>query len=190
MEEEVSRFRSELLLRDARDICRRFLIFGSCTQLDDERYYGLKAAVAEEFNIHPNEIIVVGSTKLGFSIVPAKRYRAFGETSDIDVAIVSPQLFDRVWHEVFRYLDSARSWQDRREFANYFVRGWVRPDKLPPGENFQFTQDWFEFFRHLSNSREFGDIKIAGALYRDWIFLEKYQESCILKCREAEEAIG
>jgi hypothetical protein len=25
-------------------------------------------------------------------------------------------------------------------------------------------------------------------LYRDWIFLEKYQESCILKCREAEEA--
>ena len=189
MEEEVSRFRSELLLRDARDICRRFLIFGSCTQLDDERYYGLKAAVAEEFAIHPNETIVVGSTKLGFSIAPEKRYRAFGETSDIDVAIVSPQLFDRVWHEVFRYLDSARSWQYRREFANYFVRGWIRPDKLPPGENFQFTQDWFEFFRSLSHSRDFGDIKISGALYRDWIFLEKYQESCILKCREAEEVI-
>jgi hypothetical protein len=26
-------------------------------------------------------------------------------------------------------------------------------------------------------------------LYRDWIFLEQYQESCILKCREAEEAM-
>jgi hypothetical protein len=83
-------------------MCRRFLIFGSCSQLDDERYYVLKAAVAEKFEIHPNEIIVVGSTKLGFSIVPAKRYRAFGETSDIDVAIVSPQLFDRVWHESFQ----------------------------------------------------------------------------------------
>jgi hypothetical protein len=186
--EEISRFRTELLVRDARDMCRRFLIFGSCTQLDDERYYALKAAVAENFEVHPNEIIVVGSTKLGFSIAPGKRYRAFGETSDIDVAIVSTQLFDRVWHEIFSYLDSARSWEDRRAFTNYFVHVWVRPDKLPPGENFQFTEDWFEFFRALSNSRDFGDIKIAGALYRDWIFLEKYQESCILKCREAEDA--
>jgi hypothetical protein len=158
MDEEISRFRAELKLRAARDMCRRFLIFGSCMQLDDDNYYGLKAAVAEQFQIHPNEIIVVGSAKLGFSIAPTKRYRAFGETSDIDVAIVSPQLFDHVWHEVLEYLDSARSWENRREFSNYFVRGWVRPD-----------------------------IKIAGALYRDWIFLEKYQESCILKCREAEE---
>jgi hypothetical protein len=45
------------------------------------RYYSLKAAVAEQFQIHPNEIIVVGSAKLGFSIAPTKRYRAFGETS-------------------------------------------------------------------------------------------------------------
>ena len=46
MEEELSRFRAELLNRNAREMCRRFLIFGSCMQLDDERYYGLKAAVA------------------------------------------------------------------------------------------------------------------------------------------------
>jgi hypothetical protein len=89
--------------------------------------------------------------------------------------------------QLVEYLDSARSWENRREFSNYFVRGWVRPDKLPPGESFQFTTEWFDFFRELSNSREFGDIKITGALYRDWIFLEKYQESCISKCREAEE---
>jgi hypothetical protein len=187
MDEEISRFRAELKLRAARDMCRRFLIFGSCMQLDDDNYYGLKAAVAEQFQIHPNEIIVVGSAKLGFSIAPTKRYRAFGETSDVDVATVSPQLFDHVWHEVLEYLDSARSWENRREFSNYFVRGWVRPDKLPPGESFQFTTEWFDFFRELSNSRQFGDIKIAGALYRDWIFLEKYQESYISKCREAEE---
>jgi hypothetical protein len=187
MDEEISRFRAELKLRASRDMCRRFLIFGSCMQLDDEGYYGLKAAVAEQFQIHPNEIIVVGSAKLGFSIAPTKRYRAFGETSDIDVAIISPQLFDHVWHEVFQYLDSARSWENRRQFSNYLVRGWVRPDKLPPGESFRFTMEWFDFFRRLSNSRQFGDIKISGALYRDWIFLEKYQESCISKCREAEE---
>jgi hypothetical protein len=116
-----------------------------------------------------------------------RRFLIFG--SDVDVAIVSPQLFDRVWHEVFRYLDSARSWKARRAFADYFVRGWVRPDKLPSGESFKFTDNWFDFFREFSNSREFGDIKISGALYRDWIFLEQYQESCILKCREAEEAM-
>lgn len=189
MANEISRFCSELLVRQPRDICRRYLIFGSCTELDDERYFSLKAAIAEQFNIHPNEVIVVGSAKLGFSIAPTKRYRAFGEASDIDVAIVSPQLFDRVWREVFGFLDSASSWQTQREFSNYFVRSWVRPDKLPSATSFRFTDEWFAFFRHLSNTREYGDIKISGGLYRDWVFIEKYQEGCIVKCREAEEII-
>jgi len=68
MDEEISRFRAELKLRAARDMCRRFLIFGSCMQLDDDNYYGLKAAVAEQFQIHPNEIIVVGSAKLPLAV--------------------------------------------------------------------------------------------------------------------------
>jgi hypothetical protein len=78
MDEEIRRFQSELRVRNARDICRRFLTFGSCRQLAEEAYFNLKAAVAEKFEIHPNEVIVVGSTKLGFSIVPEKRYRPFG----------------------------------------------------------------------------------------------------------------
>src|ERR1700686_4470077 len=81
--EQLTRFRSELLVRQPRDMCRRFLIFGSCVHLDDDRYYSLKSVIAEKFAIHPNEIIVVGSAKLGFSIVPTKRYRHFGETSDL-----------------------------------------------------------------------------------------------------------
>jgi len=186
MDDYISRFRNELVARSPRDICRRFLIFGSCQKLADESYYDLKAAVAEEFHIRPNEVIVVGSTKLGFSIVPGKRYRLFCDSSDIDVAIVSPKLFDRVWQEVFEYLDSASSWYKRAEFERYFMRGWVRPDKLPTGPTFRFTDSWFGFFRNLSNSREFGDIPISGGLYRDWLFLEKYQEQCILKCRETE----
>jgi hypothetical protein len=44
--------------------------------------------------------VVVGSAKLGFSIVPDKRYRAFGETSDIDVVLCSSALFDLFWEDV------------------------------------------------------------------------------------------
>lgn len=188
MDELTIRFRTDLATARPRDLCRRFLIFGSCALLDDDRYFSLKAAIAEKFSIHPNEIIVVGSAKLGFSIAPEKRYRPFGDTSDIDVAVVSPQLFDFVWYEVLGHLESATSWRSRDDFARYFVRGWIRPDKLPPGPTFKFTNDWFDFFRELSNSREYGDIKVAGAIYRDWNFLERYQESCIVKCKEAEEA--
>jgi predicted nucleotidyltransferase len=188
MDDYILQFRNELIARSPREICRRFLIFGNCQELFEERYYSLKAAIAEEFHIHPNEVVVVGSTKLGFSIVPGKRYRPFGESSDIDVAIVSPKLFDRVWQEVFEYLSSASSWHKRAEFAQYFVRGWVRPDKLPSGPTFRFTDSWFGFFRSLSNSREFGDIPISGGLYRDWLFLERYQEQCIAWCREIEIA--
>lgn len=56
-----------------------------------------------------------------------------------------------------------------------------------PARAFDLPRSGSTYFRGLSNSRQFGDIKISGALYCDWIFLEKYQESCISKCREAEE---
>jgi hypothetical protein len=50
--------------------------------------------------IHPFQIVISGSAHLGFSPVPGKLGKPFdSNTSDIDISIVSPELFDLLWTE-------------------------------------------------------------------------------------------
>ena len=129
---------------------------------------------------------MVGSGKMGFSIKPERRYQPFSDASDIDIVIVSPTLFELVWKTVFEYWRSKPYWPEEARFKQYFFQGWIRPDKLPPARTFSFCKDWWEFFRHLTNSGDFGDYKIAAGLYQSWFFLESYQSISIEKCREIE----
>jgi hypothetical protein len=130
------------------------------------------------------DIFVVGSAKLGFSISPKKRYRLFGDQSDIDIAIVSHDLYERVWHETHEYMNSGAYWHNKREFERYLAWGWIRPDKLPGGPTFEFTDMWWNFFRSLQQSRRYGPYKIAAAVYHDMSFLTKYQMGSVASCRD------
>ena len=123
---------------------------------------------------------MVGSGKLGFSIVPKKRYRPFSIDSDIDLAIVSHKLFDSIWEGVFDHSVAAPYWAERQDFNNYLARGWIRPDKLPPG--FLQGQDWWDFFRELTALGTFGDRRLRAGLYRTWHFMRNYQMSAVEKC--------
>ena len=128
----------------------------------------------------------MGSAKTGFSIAPDKRYRPFGETSDIDVVICSSTLFDAIWKDVFDYWARGENWPSLGAFRKYLFRGWMRPDKLPPAASFQRAQDWWEFFRTVTSSGSFGPYKITGALYKSWHFLESYQQKCVRDSVEEE----
>src|SRR5258708_29662172 len=103
IEELIESFRADLRQREIGELVQRHITYGACFILSGDLYFDLKTQVARRFKIHPSEVLIVGSAKLGFSIVPDKRYRPFGETSDIDVAICSPELFDMFWKDVFDY---------------------------------------------------------------------------------------
>lgn len=186
IEDRIAEFRADLLVHSTRRITRKHLTFGSCAVLTEQQHYELKEEVSDHFQLHPNEVYVVGSAKLGFSIAPAKRFRPFCDESDIDLAIISDTLFDRVWQELFDYENTQSSWPTKGAFVQYFFRGWIRPDKFPRATSFPFSNEWTEFFRELTNSRRYGDIKISAGIYRNWKFFEDYQAICIEKCREQE----
>ena len=160
------------------------MIYGNCCVLSGDLYFDLRSEVAEHFQLHPNEVLVVGSAKLGFSIAPHKRYRHFGDESDIDVVLVSPSLFDEIWAATFSYWRDGGYWEKKSDFKDYLFRGWIRPDKLPPASTFAMCSDWWEFFLALTNSGNYGHYKIAGALYRSWYYLESYQEICVKSCQQ------
>lgn len=167
-------------------IVRGAILHGSAFAVTDDARFSLLEAVATEFKLDANrDVFLVGSAKLGFSIAPHKRFRPFNDESDLDLAIVSPELFKRVWHEVDEYRSINGDWSASRKFADYLSRGWLRPDKLPASSTFSFANDWWEFFRSVQNRRIGGGVKVNAGIYHDTDFLVRYQQRAVSACRDA-----
>jgi predicted nucleotidyltransferase len=182
MSSHIDDFKEFIRKKNAKDTFRRYILHNDCQMIESNQSFELKNKICGKLNVQFDNVIVVGSCKLGFSIKPTKRFVPFGDDSDIDVAIVSQTLFESVWKTAIEYDYSNADWQSKREFFKYLASGWIRPDKFPRGENFAFSTDWFEFFSEMTNSREFGDYKIAAGIYYNSFFLEKYQETCLEQC--------
>lgn len=181
---KIDAFKFELTKYSSSELVQKRLIFGDCEMLDSERYFDLRLRIARQFKVHPNEVLVVGSAKLGFSIAPKKAFRPFGEKSDIDIVIVSGVLFSQVWSAVYSFWTDKVIWESESDFKKYLFRGWIRPDKLPPSTKFEFSDQWWEFFREITSTGDFGPYKIAGALYKSWDFLESYQNFSVQYCKD------
>lgn len=181
--DRIVEFREDIKRRNVLDIVQRYITSGVCFALEERLYIELKQRIAAQYGVHHTQVVVVGSAKLGFSIAPDKRYRAFCETSDIDVAFSNDRLFDSIWFEVFKYYDQGERWEGLEDFRNYLFLGWIRPDKLPPSKYFPLAGDWWEFFRRQTATGDFGPYKIRGALYKSMDFLEAYQQRCVKECK-------
>jgi hypothetical protein len=81
--------------------------------------------ISQEMGVHPNNLLLRGSTKIGFSISPkpAKVWMEFGPSSDLDLAIVDPGFFQVVDYEVGRWERNAdnrsKMFKDQRLLQQY-----------------------------------------------------------------------
>jgi hypothetical protein len=69
------------------------------------KYMIFREQVADRFDVGYQDICIVGSAKLGFSPSPHKFGKPFAEESDVDVVIISEEMFDRGTLHLFRYLN-------------------------------------------------------------------------------------
>lgn len=182
--ERLVEFKQDLKVLSPIDIVRKHILHGECCILSQHEYFDLRSRVADHFELHPNEVLVVGSTKLGFSIAPGKPYRPFSDRSDIDVVLVSSTLFEKFWSAVFSYKNQGGYWPEFSQFSNYLFQGWMRPDKLPRTDMIPLGKEWWEFFRNATSSSVWGDYKITGAIYKSYFFLENYQKICVQQCKD------
>lgn len=184
----LGRFMKDLREREVNDTVRKHILLGDCYILDRDSHYDFRSKISHHYGIHPEEVHVVGSGQLGFSIADGKRYRPFSVKSDIDVAIVSPVLFDRIWTAVVRYDGQGSDWRETKKmFRKYLMNGWIRPDALPQAESFSLTREWWQFFQELSSQTQDGKFKVSAGLYRTKEFLELYQERSVRSCKAALE---
>jgi cobyrinic acid a,c-diamide synthase len=191
IEEKIEYFKSFLENKEYSelDIVRRFLCFGNAHIFDDneENYFILKDKISDHYDIHPNEVMMIGSGKLGFSIAPNKDWNSFNSDSDLDMAIISEKAFNFFWDELLSFnIDiKVRTVEDEKKynkFLKYFFKGWIRPDLFP--FNFEGKSKWFNFFDELSHDFfRFGEHKISAGLYRDFKSFEFYHQDNIRRLR-------
>jgi hypothetical protein len=156
---------------------------------DNEASHGvLLSEIAKQLAIGQDAINVIGSGRIGFSLDPEQFGKPFSEKSDIDVAIVSDDLFDEAWMDMLRLgkayhrlKDDTKAWlASHRRSCIYW--GYVRPELLPGVV--KISSKWFFTFKGLSRIRELARRSITGRLYRTRDHLvvhQKYSCNEILK---------
>ncbi|MEW6100764.1 MAG: hypothetical protein AB1481_00505 [Candidatus Omnitrophota bacterium] len=189
IEERIKQFRADLTAKISdKEMVNKYISFGTpyIFQDDEIKYHQLKQIVATRYKTHNNDIIMIGSAKLGFSIAPRKLWRPFSDISDIDIVIISPELFDEFWKDLFNFnisLEVRTEEEEEKflEFLGYFFRGWLRPDLFP----FEFERKWrwFDFFRAVSQEYYEGK-KITCAIFKDYFFFESYHITNIREIRQ------
>lgn len=181
----IDDFKKDLSDLSSLQIVRKYIFSAESHILTTDQHYQLKERVCEHFQVEYNDVIMVGSGKLGFSIKPSRRFEAFGDESDIDIAVVSTKLFEKVWSEAYTFKKSGAYWPKSTEFFKYLSEGWIRPDKLPRKRNFEFTSHWWDFFNGLTSSGKYGPYSIKAGLYHSNFFLQEYQKICVEQCKDS-----
>lgn len=153
----------------------------------EDEYFEFRCRIAEQFDINYQSVFIIGSAKLGFSYFKETQ---FSYNSDIDVAIVSQELFENFFLKICDYqyeldkfykVPSERELEDYDRFLKYLVKGWMRPDLLPLSFNIKsLKHEWFNFFQSLSHGKsQVGNYKVAAGLYKNFTYLEKYHLNSI-----------
>lgn len=173
------------------EIVRKYLLHGLPFVFDnrEEDYFEFRNTIAKHFGIGFHEVFIVGSSKLGYSY---HKDSTFSLESDIDVVLVNENLFESFYYNVCEYqygIDNGLVTITQAErtvynqFLKYLVKGWMRPDKLPPKiQNSAIKSEWFNFFESISYGKSpVGNYKVSGGLFKNYNYLEKYYTDSIYK---------
>lgn len=186
----ASAFKADLLALDDSTLLDRHFYTGGAAMLNTAQSASLRRDIARKFDVPMRDVVIVGSAKLGFTLV-AKAGRPpfspFGDESDIDVAIISERLYLKYWRSTFAHWQQSGDWTRIETFKKYLFRGWLRPDLLPATPDFPEREEWWNFLLDLQNTGSYGPYKIRTGVYYDEHFWESYAKSAFQGCRDIVE---
>ncbi|MCG7502221.1 hypothetical protein MHM83_10090 [Tenacibaculum sp. Mcav3-52] len=157
--------------------------------------YNIRTIISKALQVHLNEVVIVGSAKIGYSLSPKKLYNEFDEKykntkkikdkSDIDIAVISPSLFDSLNKTLYNFTNGLKDgWIDNEyykksrfpvplnyQFYKYSYKGWFRPDFKPSGFEICKEGNFEELKREI---QELTGRKLGLGIYKNWYFFKNY----------------
>ena len=198
----VEEFKKFILTTPLRSVVQQY-IFAGIPYVFQKRSKDLQLLanhLCAAMPIKGQDVAVVGSAKVGFSLNPDNFPRLFSDNSDIDIIVISEGLFDRVWMTLLewqyprRLLNLGRfegEWAQLRRKEIYW--GWLVPTEVRyDGLSFpdilkplrDISANWFNAFQGLSLYPEFAARTISGRLYRTWEHALRYHMEGLRLIRE------
>ncbi|MBM2291706.1 hypothetical protein JQX09_07280 [Sulfitobacter pseudonitzschiae] len=125
----VNEFRELLLELDTLEFSNQIIsqndnwYFDRCEEIEDNITYEIfRETVANHINLAPEQVALVGSSVYGFSLSPKieKTFGNFHENSDLDLAIISEELFEKVWKELLEAYHRGYGWVMQRHSSEIF----------------------------------------------------------------------
>jgi hypothetical protein len=180
------------------DIVSSVLLAGDAAHVDHGGHDYICQALGATFGapVERQQVVVVGSAKLGFSIsekrtfggVGLERYRPFRPESDIDIALVHPFIFDQLWRELSDHSHRSPTMpRDSARLGDYLVYGWIRPDHFPKNVRLRRCDDWWDTFNKMTAEGPFNRRKVRGGLFHSTYYLASYLRRAVNQCLKAEE---
>jgi hypothetical protein len=173
-------------------------------------YEDLRGWLASQLGVHPKEVTLIGSARMGYSVAPPPGFgRRFNEQSDLDLSIVSADLFRRV-AETFDIFSadyaagvvvprSARErelWDENIAFGKRNIpQGFFDPNKVPNFGRYpiaqQVSQAMWSLLKKLEATPGAPRVRKASTrVYRDWeSFIKRVSFNLLTATKGAEPLV-
>jgi hypothetical protein len=137
-----------------------------------DQFASLRDQVFQRLGVPPDGVVVVGSGRFGFSMDPNRWGNPYSTSSDVDVVVVSPELYHRAW------VDLGRNWNKaqlaaprvlvsaRRHRSQLIFYGRMIPDELPGVT--PLARMWFEAFASFGHVPVLSRRDVRAQLWHCW----------------------
>jgi hypothetical protein len=152
-------------------------------------YAALRSHVASKLGIAIDDITIIGSARTGFSIAPDTFGIPFRATSDIDVLIVAPKLFDELWLDLLRLPRSRFSQlpphhrQRIQKHKDHIYWGWMWPEDFVGVS--RSAEHWLGAIRSIGRIPQLAKYPTSGRLYRSWEHAHVYHLDSLTRLAHA-----
>lgn len=152
-------------------------------------YIEWKTTLARGLDVDPYSLIVVGSACTGISLNPKKNFSQFGDTSDVDVAVMSSYHFELAWktlRELGRPSAEIPTKSQKyvlRQHREYLVfDGTIAADWILP--HLPFGNNWRDALRQSELTLPGDRREVKARIYRDMDALRAYHVRNIEKIKQ------
>lgn len=148
----------------------------------------MRGWLASRLKLHPKEFTLVGSARTGFSLSPEPKYGTpFSNASDLDLAVVSENLFQQISKEFHEFRGDYeakrvtprsdfenRCWEENLEFGSRNLpKGFFDVGKLPNFQRYALSQAIAQSMWALCKKLEITPNapqphRASLRIYRDW----------------------
>lgn len=147
--------------------------------------------ISESMGISFNSIMIVGSGKIGYSLSPTEKlfspFCVKGENgrkvSDIDVAIISSDLYLKFWN-LFRKSYASKYNSTYKKIYNEIYRGYINEKNIQEVD--ECRKEWLQISsesKKILSDKLFIKHEITYRIYRNWEDFEEYNLKNIEKIK-------